>query len=318
MPAELGEGKDRYYNVTTNPITGKTTGINRDTSQLEVIGGVSRTPTQLPLGRTMGHGQTLYGPDNKPIISTPDAPYSLGPGQARYSPQGEVVTEKPQAPLRSQVMIDGQPGQLISGVPYFTQPDGTLKRAPDGSQVTTLPRLQGTKEDLGLTGTQRGDALQEVTKLEGAVEELSGVLAAIDENPTSLGIPGVMQEGWNAVIGTIDAVFDSNMYEQGQMGANPQVDEARAKMRIVVGKLVQPITGDTSGRYSEGDMQRVNEAYQALLTTTHKGAAKTHVATIMEVMERNLKQQQELYSGEAARKASGTSNLRSKYSDILD
>jgi len=295
MPPKLGEGKDPYYNITTNPISGQRTGINRVTGKVEVIPGITTTPTQLPPVRQVAPNTQLLGKGNQVTYQAPPADYTMLPGQERVSgATGKIIRSKKPAPLRNTVMIDGRPGVLVNGTPYYGKPGGGLELAPEDAQITTIPRLQGGQDDLGLTTSQQGEIHMAGGKLNTALKQLDEAMIAVAGNPTSVGLPGAGKKYLNIALGTVDDLFDTNLYQDW---GDPAADETRAKLQMLVGKLVTPITGDTSGRYSDRDMQRVEEAMQGLKTATHSRAVIQHLATIRDVIEMDRAHYESLLTG---------------------
>ncbi len=139
----------------------------------------------------------------------------------------------------------------------------------------------------------QSDLEGEVLSQSQGVTQLQDLIKSIEENPGSVGIIGSARETIGGVVGQIFPAA-------GEAISPDSLVETRTKMRTVIAPLISTITGDTSGRYSDRDIQMTREASRALDNASNAQQAGTALSTILQVMEGSLDRNQDLLGAGSA------------------
>lgn len=166
-------------------------------------------------------------------------------------------TEKadPKSPL-GKLARDFENG-IISEADYRA---GISKATTAGPLVTVNT---GDRQTGQMTASQAGkrtsEALDAKASATSAISEVEATLRKLSKAPEAVGIQGELIEKVGGLLQQVPVLGDA----AGEWLNTKEVQATRTQVKSLIGKFVKPITGDTSGRYSDRDMQLVTVASRA-------------------------------------------------------
>jgi hypothetical protein len=131
------------------------------------------------------------------------------------------------------------------------------------------------------------EAQKEIPKLVEGLTRVDEASAALVKNPDSAGIRGMVVESLGGLLQQAEDMFGVRGAATSQMNVQG-VTEARLKARNTLGPLIKEITGDTSGRYSNKDMQFAQEASKIDSTTASTEQVLAAFRIIRDIQARQL------------------------------
>jgi hypothetical protein len=177
-------------------------------------------------------------------------------------------------------------------------------KAPGTAQFTSTA-ITGTKEEaLGLTKSNITELHRALEKDKAGIVELNDLIDKVEKSPGAVGIRGALGETTAGLIGQMGPLGEEIA---GYIESDDEI-EVRAGLRMLTGKLVAAITGDTSGRYSDKDMELVKEVNRGLKLSSSKVQTIGALKKVRDVMERGKQRGQEML-GETPKKSGGYSDL---------
>lgn len=219
--------------------------------------GIAPAQPKTPEAFTLSAGQTRYGPDGKPIASTPvDSGFTLSPGETRFGPNGKPIASRPSAPNKA-------------SQPNWTRVEQTM---PDGKvQVgfvdTNSPNPEQTFRPLGSPSSGPKDP--KVTEGERVA---ANYLLRMESAEKGIGQFKPSTKDfllYNKALNSGDVVAylaNSNMSPEGQRFFQYVTDWSRAKLRKESGAVISPseIIGEVRTYFpSAGDDQALVKQKQS-------------------------------------------------------
>jgi hypothetical protein len=146
----------------------------------------------------------------------------------------------------------------------------------------------GTAADIGAPDKTEMRAIRtQIRNSEGNIEELDKALSGVLATPEATGVRGVVIEKLGGLLGQLPVVGP----EATNMLGTPEVQAVRTRLQSILGRFIGAITGDTSGRYSNKDLQLAQTAAQATNPTASYEQVVSALKTLREIeagaLERN-------------------------------
>lgn len=220
-------------------------------------------------------------------IKPPD-PYTLSAGAGRYGPNNKLLAEqpfKPSAESATQKKVEDKSSPTGWS---WEAPNGTKMKGapPPGGQEITVDK-DGNIRIGPMTGSQAGkrtsEALDAKESATSAISEVEATLGRLKKTPEAVGIWGEVVQGVGGLIEQIPLMGDA----AGEWLNTKEIQATRTQLKSLVGKFVKPITGDTSGRYSDRDMQLVSIATRADDPLASVQQVTTALRAIKEITQRD-------------------------------
>lgn len=162
---------------------------------------------------------------------------------------------------------------------------------PAGTQIFSAVAQSAAPGDFTRPSPKEGAETREtVTQTTGNIQRGADVLRSIDETPFASGARGTIAEMGSGILSQIPGLQKTaeQFSETVAGGSVAEVTEARTRMRMQVSGMLRAITGDESGRYSNQDRERAEEALRALdpAAGPEQIAAATKLAMITDLTAR--------------------------------
>jgi hypothetical protein len=191
------------------------------------------------------------------------------------------------------------------GYQYESSP-GKWIDAPVEAQIVTTG-LQGSSKDiLGPTKTNVTELNRQLRNDNEAIDSIQKIIAGVEAHPGAVGFKGAAGEFTAGLVGQFGAVGD----DISLMMESDDESQVRAGLRMLTGVLIPRVTGDTSGRYSDRDMERVDAINRGLKATSSKRQTINALKTVLEVYKKGRIQTQKSLG------ITGTETAPSKYSNL--
>ena len=228
---------------------------------LEQIEAEARATAQ---GRAAG---TPAGPPKTRTIPRPNGMEQVQnwiKGQG-WRNEGEPVPRwRPQRdPLDPVIADPGLPPWIVN------RKEGTARRV-------TVPNEQPPPTSKAVTAAANETIRQQLD----TIDEVATSLDLLAKNPQATGVMGYVVENLGGLLGQVTS-GDSDL------GA-AENQTLRTNLQAVLGRMIPQITNDTSGRYTEGDMQRVRAAVQATNPMASAGQIKSALTEILDISKRSI------------------------------
>lgn len=191
-------------------------------------------------------------------------------GKARDQFQKEQATTGAKGQQKLNLFWDGldspvkgrfDPGK---GTYQYETPQGWVN-APDDAQIVSTS-LQGSKAELGLTKKNISDINRQTGNDLETINALEELIPLIEKTPEAVGLVGGAAESIAGVVGQ----FGETGEYISELVESDDAIEVRTGLRMLTGKLIPRVLGDTSGRYSDKDMERVEEVRGGLKAMRNK------------------------------------------------
>ncbi len=172
---------------------------------------------------------------------------------------------------------------------------GTDKAIPDNMfQSHNLVRVPSVQTDEmsklgGRTRSQVGDIMKTLDGDDLALGSIDEVIKGLTANPGAVGLRGAIGENLAGLAGQFGDP-GRMMAENLQSGDEHKV---RTGIRMLTGQLIPRVTGDTSGRYSDRDMERVDAVNRGLNLMTNVDQALEALNVVREAIENGKKKSME-------------------------
>lgn len=129
--------------------------------------------------------------------------------------------------------------------------------------------------------TKRADELRDrITNDNMVLSRLKDVITSVEANPNAIGMTGWVKKQTATIAGQLGfPVVEEWAETKGDI-------QTRARINMLAGVLIPYVTGDTSGRYSDADMKRVDEINEGKnLLTTPRQITET-ASEVIEIIKR--------------------------------
>ena len=167
----------------------------------------------------------------------------------------------------------GKDGQRFTG---FTGKDGAVYRYMGDGRIVPAPadsilvstQVSGGTEVLPESLRKKGF---ESEKLKTNIGRMGSTLSQMSELPNSIGVPGLVAEKLGGLLGQIPEAGPEleRAFTKAVTGASPEQNKAmRSAFIDTSAAMLQAITGEESGRYTEQERALANEALGALKLTS--------------------------------------------------
>ena len=183
----------------------------------------------------------------------------------------------------TQVLEDGreQKGFVIPGLPQSFIPLGSPKTP--SSIGTDLGNALAPHLDKSTVRDLEGSVLS----ADQGITQIQDVIKSIEENPGSVGAIAGLRESIGGVVGQLFPAA-------GEAISPDELVETRTKFKTIIAPLVSTITGDTSGRYSNRDIEMTENASKALDAAANDQQATAALGVILSIMEGTQERNQSL------------------------
>jgi hypothetical protein len=163
---------------------------------------------------------------------------------------------------------------------YEYKKDKEWTAAPDNAEVMGRTTITGTAEQIGLTKSDISKINQQIVKDDTTLEAVRNVITGIEKNPQAVGWLGNTKELAAGLTGQFGGTGEdiASMLE-----SNDEI-QVRSGVRLLTGLLIPRILNDTSGRYSDADMKRVQEINSALQNITSPRQAIQNLKMVEQVI----------------------------------
>jgi hypothetical protein len=235
------------------------------------------------------------------LLSAPEgqkASSSIGKLQADLQ-AGLITPEQYDAAVRKENYIAPQ-APRAANVINFRFPDGSMRAIDAYNQAEIQKALAAGALEVGLSaqGTSaenlfarpNDSAVKEtqdtVSTTQGNLAELDNALAVL-ETPAAewgTGLKGWFSQNVSGIVSQMPGMDDKAGIVTGP--SLEDVQTVRTTMQGMLGRLIPSITNDDSGRYTEGDMQRVQAAARATDPKATMDEIKASFKVLRDVEER--------------------------------
>lgn len=193
-------------------------------------------------------------------------------------------------------------GREKSDIRPFLYPDGTRRPVDLTDQVAVQKALAANAYPVSL-GVQAGDinaltgispkevgaAREKISGLQVDMARLEDTLKAFQETPEAGGILGTIIETGGGLLAQIPLIGEDIA---GLLpGDAEKVKEARTKARITVASMLETITKEESGRFTDTERRIANEALGALDVTASPPQIETALKTALSIMQDTMNRQ---------------------------
>ena len=177
----------------------------------------------------------------------------------------------------------------------------TMGGTPVGEDKFTIAKvptqeISGSPGQMGLTTAAKTQLQKEATKAETTTDVLKETIAAVKKTPVAVGGFGAFREDISALGGMLKDLQTPIISPIGGgiqrfFDEGGEITNTRTLLGMVQGRLIPSITGDTSGRYSDKDMERVQQVSKTLKTVTSSDQVVDALETILEIHEKDMDKQ---------------------------
>lgn len=206
-------------------------------------------------------------------------------------------------------------GQFDPGTGQYTYESspGVWANAPTDAQVVSTG-IQGTSKDvLGMTKSNITDLNRQLKNDEDAIGSIKSIISGVEKSPGAVGFVGAISE----VAAGLTGQFGATGEQISLMLESDDESQVRTGMRMLTAVLIPRVTGDTSGRYSDRDMERVDDVNRGLKPTSSKRQTVNALKVVLDVYERGYKKTQERLGKQSATTDSPVTPT-SKYSNLWE
>jgi hypothetical protein len=206
-------------------------------------------------------------------------------------------------------------GQFDPGTGQYTYESspGVWANAPTDAQVVSTG-IQGTSKDvLGMTKSNITDLNRQLKNDEDAIGSIKSIISGVEKSPGAVGFVGAISE----VAAGLTGQFGATGEQISLMLESDDESQVRTGMRMLTAVLIPRVTGDTSGRYSDRDMERVDDVNRGLKPTSSKRQTVNALKVVLDVYERGYKKTQERL-GKQSTTTDSPVTPTSKYSNLWE
>lgn len=180
------------------------------------------------------------------------------------------------------------------GAYLYEESPGKWVNAPPEAQVVTTG-IQGTSKDvLGLTKTNITELNRQLQNDETAIGSIKNIIEGVERAPGAVGVRGAVGEIAAGLTGQFGVVGE----DISRMIESDDEAQVRAGIRMLTGVLIPRVTGDTSGRYSDRDMERVDAINRGLKPTSSKRQTINALKVVLDVYEKGNEKTKAMLGGQ--------------------
>jgi hypothetical protein len=165
------------------------------------------------------------------------------------------------------------------GTYEYETPQGWVK-APANAQIVSTS-LQGSKADLGLTKKNIGELNTQAANDLETINALEQLIPLVEKTPEAVGLVGEVAEAAAGLTGQFGEIGE----EISEMIESDDAIEVRTGLRMLTGRLIPRVLGDTSGRYSDKDMERVEEVRGGLKLMRNKRQTVKSLSIVLQAFK---------------------------------
>lgn len=175
----------------------------------------------------------------------------------------------------------------------FLKLKGIQNRTPEqqrefqslGKQVAKDQRIVGlTSADVGFTKSNITQLNKDVQTSQQSVAAIDSALQAVKETPEAVGFIGSARVRTADFLETVKQAGVPIPSDLAETIAPNEMIDTRGKLKLLTGTLVPIVTGDTSGRYSNFDMQMALEINTAVQNVTSARSAVVLLERLKTIM----------------------------------
>ena len=163
---------------------------------------------------------------------------------------------------------------------YEYKKDKEWTAAPDNAEVMGRTTITGTAEQIGLTKPDISKLTQQLSSDDTTLEMVRNVITGIEKNPQAVGWLGNTKE----LAAGLTGQFGGTGQDIAQMIESNDEIQVRAGLRMLTGMLVPRVLNDTSHRYTDKDMERVEKVNTALRNVTSPRQAIENLRVVEDVI----------------------------------
>lgn len=185
---------------------------------------------------------------------------------------------------------------------WISDPDGTVRRPSYGSYMVGKPQTEATVTDAPWTNNmigaptkaESGKAYSALALFSENISRGKEVINLIDKNPGAVGVPAEISR---TLADTVSMIGGSiGMRQTDLKSIHDQIwsgdkEKTYTAIRAFTGALVPVVTNDTSGRYSDTDLERAKEINNAANLISSPHTAKAALGSLVEIMENGFVRQ---------------------------
>jgi hypothetical protein len=251
------------------------------------LGGMMAMPQGLPQNITPEEYQVLSTMQNDPaMLAEKYREFLLSPaeGQDPYSTigklqadlkAGRITQQQFEAAVRKENYIAPTQADALNPV-NMRFPDGRMQAYDPRDRQGLMTAMQQGAVEVGLsvqgatadslfapaTAGNKADIQSAVSASQGTLAELDNALKILErpEAEWGTGLKGMLSEKVGGVASQVLGTDRAGVVTGPKL---EDVQEVRTTLQGMLGRMIPSITNDESGRYTEGDMQRVQAAARA-------------------------------------------------------
>lgn len=136
------------------------------------------------------------------------------------------------------------------------------------------------EERTARTETKRVTGLRnKISDDDDVINRIQGVIDKVEENPSAIGLRGWAKKQIAKAAGTVGLESVEEWVEsEGDI-------QTEARVNMLTGVLIPYVTGDTSGRYSDKDMERVEEVNEGIKIYTTARRVKATAEELKDIIQ---------------------------------
>jgi len=250
-----------------------------------LLAPTAETPYQKSMLNLLGTKQ--FGPQALVGVQNYNDPYKIAETAARQKQANTPIGEEKNLKL---VNVNDPLDQFDV---TFNNKTRELRYTKNGQPVPAelfrqyklqqMPRVQVDNPDklAGLTPKVLAQLNDQISNDDMAITSIQKVIKGLTENPYAVGFVGNAGELIAGLVGQ----FGETGRIMSQQIQSTDAQQVRTGVRLLTARLISRVTGDKSGRYSDKDMERVDEVNNALKNLTSLPQALATLQKTMEIIQ---------------------------------